>query len=97
MTVSQDYSAGITWTQDWSAELSQPALSGVTISSATATCTTSGVTVASVSVTGAGTSVTFKVSQTGITTPTTVQVVVAVTLSNGDNDQRNFGVQFTDT
>jgi hypothetical protein len=41
--------------------------------------------------------VTFKVSQTGITVPTPVIVVVAATMSNGDVDQRNFNIQFTDT
>lgn len=94
-TPIQDYSAAITWTSDWTAHLAGNG--ALTISSATATCSTPGVTVASTTVTGAGKSVTFKVSQTGITTPIRVFIVVAVTLSNGDTDQRNFPIQFTDT
>lgn len=97
VTVSQDYSAVKTWTSDWTLELAQPALSGVTITAATATCSDDRVTVASGTVTGGGTSVSFKVSQTGIQTPTLVTVVVGVTLSNGDTDQRDFPIQFTDT
>jgi len=93
---SQDYSATITWTSDWTAHLAANG-NTFTISSATATCITPGVTVASTTVTGSGKSVTFKVSQTGITVPTPVIVVVAATMSNGDVDQRNFNIQFTDT
>lgn len=92
---SQDYSATITWTQDWSKHLTVNG--GLTISSATVTCTDVRVTIASTTVTGAGTSVTFKASQAGMTRPTSVLVVVAVVLSNGDHDQRNFPIQFTDT
>jgi hypothetical protein len=95
-TPSQDYAASITWTQTWAAHLVANG-SAFTISSATATCSTPGVTVASTTVTGSGTSVTFKVSQTGLTVPTTVNVVVTPTMSNGDIDQRNFPILFTDT
>ena len=95
MSESQDYSATITWTQDWADHL---AANGLTITGTpTATCVTPGVTVASTTLTGGGTSVTFKVSQTGITVPTRVPVVVTVTLSNGDTDQRDFWIQFTNT
>ena len=92
---SQDYSATITWTQDWTDHL---AANGLTITGApTATCSTPGVTVTSPTLTGGGTSVTFKVSQTGITVPTPVTIAVGVTLSNGDTDQRDFRIQFTNT
>lgn len=102
MTNTQDYSASITWTSDWTAHLAANG-NAFTISTATATVpvqpTGGTVTVANCTVTGAGKSVTFRVSQTGLTTPpaSPVNVVVAVTLSNGDTDQRNFPILFTDT
>ena len=100
MAVSQDYSATITWTQDWAAHLAVNNASPFTISSATAVPTQptgATVTVASTTVTDAGSSVTFRVSQAGLTTPTLVNVVVTASMSNGDTDQRNFAIQFTDT
>jgi hypothetical protein len=90
---SQDYAATITWTQDWSAHLTLNG--GLTIASATAVCTDARVTIAQV--TAAATTVTFRLSQAGITTSTVVAVDVTVTLSNGDTDQRRFAIQFTDT
>ena len=99
-TPSQDYSATITWISDWTAHL---AANGLTISSATVTCPTqpAGGTVTitggnPATVTG-GKLVTFKVSQAGLTVPTTVVLVVTATLSNGDTDQRDFPIQFTNT
>lgn len=44
-----------------------------------------------------GYQVVFDVAQAGITKPTTVTLVVRVTLSNGDTDERNFPIQFTNT
>lgn len=96
---SQDFSAAITWTQDWSAHL---AANGLTITGTpTATVPTQPtggtVTISSVTLTGSGTSVTFRASQTGLTVPTQVTIVIGVTLSNGDTDQRDFNIQFTNT
>lgn len=95
MTQPQDYDADITWTQDWAKHLT--ANGDLTITAATATCADDRVTVEDVTVTDSGTSVTLRVNQSGITTPTTVVVTVRVTLSNGDVDERDLGIQFTDT
>jgi hypothetical protein len=95
VTQTQDYDAAITWTQDWAKHLT---LNGnLTITTATATCADIRVTVDDATVTDAGTSVTFRVSQSGITSPTVVVVTVAVALSNGDTDERDLGIQFTNT
>lgn len=95
---SQDYAAAITWTSDWSAHLA--ANGGLTISSQTVTCPSppTGCTpTISGNVVVDGTKVTFRLAQTGLTTPETVVCVVGVTLSNGDTDERDFPVQFTNT
>lgn len=91
----QDYSASITWTQDWATHLSRNG--SETITTATATCTDDRVTVENTTVTDNGTSVTFRVSQTGIDTPTDITVTVHVGLSNDDEDERAFGIRFTNT
>lgn len=90
---SQDYSAAITWQSDWTNHLA--ANGNLTITAGTATCADNRVTVSSQ--THTNTAILFKVTQNGITTPTRVNIVVGVTLSNGDTDQRNFPIQFTDT
>jgi hypothetical protein len=69
----------------------------LTITAATATCDDDRVTVDSVTVTDDGTSVTFHVSQDGITEATTITITVAVTLSDDDEDERNFEILVTDT
>lgn len=100
-TRSQDYSVSKTWLSDWTDELNQPLLSGVTITGQTVTCPAPPAgctpTISGGAIYSGSKGVTFRASQTGITTPTVVTFVVGVTLSNGDTDQRNFLIQFTDT
>lgn len=96
---SQDYSAAITWTSDWTAHLA--ANGGLTITAQTVTVPVQPaggtVTISGQTIAAGSKGVTFKVTQTGLTAPAVATVVVGVTLSNGDTDQRNFLIQFTDT
>jgi len=95
VTQQQDFDAEITWTQDWANHLA--ANGDLTIASAAATADLEQVTVGTPVVGDDSTSVTFKVTQDGLTAPAVAIITVHVVLSNDDEDERDFSIQFTNT
>lgn len=90
MTYTQDVSAVLDYTQDWSAILT--ANGGATISSCTVTAT-GGATVTKSNTT---TAVTYRLTTAAVTpVPSVVDVVVHVVLSTGEQDERTDHVQVT--
>jgi hypothetical protein len=95
MTYTQDVSAILDYTQDWGPILA--ANGGATIASCTVTpaVVAPGTGTPSVTKSNTTTTVTYRLTTAGLSTPSMVDVVVHVTLSTGEQDERTDHVQVT--